>query len=259
MPKITIIIWMLFITKLLFGQSAEELNKKSKDFLSQGDTKQAIPLLKQAAELGSAEAQYNLGYCYQKGIEVLPNDSVANIWLLRSAKQGWLNAQFKIAYSYAIGRGINKNDKQAFFWSLQCAKQGDPECMFNVINCYHDGIGTSKNLDSLLVWANRLALLENPEDLELSGKITSARVNLAIMYYHGQDVSKNLGKSYMWFLIYNESKRDFSILVQQQNIDTIKAIERQLTIADKEKAKVDAERLMNRKLMNFANLYKQDL
>ncbi|MEP6614893.1 MAG: tetratricopeptide repeat protein [Mucilaginibacter sp.] len=259
MQKIILTIWILFIATLSFGQNAEELNKKSKDFLSQGDTKHAVPLLKQATELGNAEAQYNLGYCYQQGVEVPKNDSVANAWLLKSAKQGWLNAQFKIAYSYAVGRGTNKNDRQAFFWSLECAKQGDPECMFNVVDCYQEGIGTNKNLDSALVWATRLAILENPENLQLSGKITSARANLAAMYYNGQNVPKNFVKSYMWFLIYNESKRDFSILVQQQNIDTIKEIEKLLTPADKEKAKVDAAVLVNHKLTNIANLYKQDL
>ncbi len=259
MRKFIFTIWTLFIVTLSFGQNAEELNKKSKDFLSQGDTKNAVPLLKQAAELGNAEAQYNLGYCYQEGVEVSKNDSIANTWLLKSANQGWLNAQFKIAYSYSVGRGTTKNDGQAFYWALQCAKQGDPECMFNVVSCYQEGIGTDKNIDSTLVWATRLATLENPEDLQLSGKITSARANLATMYRDGQNVLKDFVKSYMWFLIYNESKRDFSILVQQQNIDTIKEIEKQLTPADKEKAKNNAEKLLNRKLTNLANLYKQDL
>jgi TPR repeat protein len=259
MQKFILTFLTLFIVTLSFGQDAEELNKKSKGFLSQGDTKNAVPLLKQAAELGNAEAQYNLGYCYQEGVEVPKNDSIANTWLLKSAKQGWLNAQFKIAYSYAVGRGTTKNDEQAFYWALQCAKQGDPECMFNVVSCYQEGIGTDKNIDSTLVWATRLSILENPEDLQLSGKITSARANLATMYRDGQNVSKDFVKSYMWFLIYNESKRDFSILVQQQNIDTIKEIEKQLTPSDKEKAKANAEKLLNRKLTNLANLYKQDL
>ncbi len=259
MQKIILTIFILICATLSFGQNAEELNKKSKEFLSQGDTKNAVPLLKQAAELGNAEAQYNLGYCYQEGVEVPKNDSIANTWLLKSAKQGWLNAQFKIAYSYAVGRGTTKNDGQAFYWALQCAKQGDPECMFNVVSCYQEGIGTDKNLDSTLVWATRLATLENPEDLQLSGKITSARANLATMYRDRQNIPKDLVKSYMWFLIYNESKRDFSILVQQENIDAIKEIEKQLTPADKEKAKAEAEKLLNRKLTNLANLYNQDL
>ena len=259
MQKLLFTILTTLIATLVFGQNAEELNKKSKDFLSKGDFKNAVPLLKQAAELGNAEAQYNLGYCYQDGVEVPKNDSIANTWLLKSAKQGWLNAQFKIAYSYAVGRGTTKDNEQAFYWVLQCAKQGDPECMFNVVSCYKDGIGVTKNIDSLLVWATRLGVLENPENLQLSGQITGARLNLAKMYRDGKPLPKDNLKSYVWYLIYNEGKRDFSILEQQTQIDAIKELEKELTQTDKGKAKIEAEKILNRKLRNFDNLYKQDL
>lgn len=241
------------------GQTADEVNKQANDFLSKGDTKNAVPLLKKASEMGQPESQYNYGYCYQQGIEVEKNDSIANIWLLKSAKQGWLDAQFKIAYSYATGRGFTKNDKQAFYWSVKCAEQNDPECMFNVASCYQEGIGTNKNIDSMLVWAIRLGSLPDLENLQLSGMITSARANLAVKYRDGDKIKKDLVKSYMWFLIYNESKRDFSILVQQKNIDEIKVLEKSLTKADKGKAKQNAEKQIGRQLKNIDNLYKQDL
>lgn len=248
-----------FILLGSFGQSTEELNGKAKEFLAKRDYKNAVLLIKQAAEQGNPEAQYNFGVCYQQGIEVPLSDSLANDWFLKSAKQGWKDAQYKVAYSYARGRGWEKNDKQAFFWSLRCAEQEDPECMFNVANCYFVGEGTDKNLDSMLAWTMRLALLENPDDLQLSGHITSARANLAIMYQNGNNVKKDLVKGYMWFLIYNENKRDFSILVQQENIESIKVIEQQLTESDKEKARFEAEKLINKKLANLANLHNQDL
>lgn len=248
-----------FFSAVAFGQTADELNQKSKEFLSNGDTKNAVLTLKKAAELGNAESQYNLGYCYQQGVEVEKNDSIANIWLLKSAKQGWINAQFKIAYSFFSGRGVKKDDKQAFYWALQCAKQNDPECMFNVVSCYQEGVGVEKNLDSMLTWAIRLGTLENPEDLELSGKITSSRLGLAKMYKDGDKLPKNLIKSYTWFLIYNEGKKDFSFLEQQSQIESIKELEKQLAPSEKVKAKEDAEKLLKRKLLNFDNLYKEDL
>ena len=112
----------------------------------------------------------------------------------------------------------------------------------------------------MLVLATRLALLHNPEDLRISGQITSARANLAILYNEGQyDVPKDFEKSYMWFHIYNENKNDFSVLVQQQNIEKIKELEKQLGTKDKTKAINEAEDLLHHKLANFANLYKQDL
>lgn len=258
--KLFVIAFLLVLTATTaLGQTAEELNKKSKEFLSKGDTKNAVPLLKQAAELGNAEAQYNLGYCYQEGIEVPKSDSIANTWLLKSAKQGWLNAQFKIAYSYAVGRGITKDDGQAFYWALQCAKQRDPECMFNVVGCYQERIGVIKNIDSSIVWAIRLGVLENPQNLQLSGQITSARLNLAKMYRDGELIPKDNLKSYVWFLIFNENKRDFSMIEQLTQIDAIKELEKQLSEADKRKAKIEAEKILNRKLRNINSLYKQDL
>jgi len=259
MQKTILITLTVFIATISFAQTAEELNKRSKEFLERQDFKNAIPLIKQAAEKGSTEAQYNYGICYQQGIEVPKSDSIANTWFLKAAKQGSKDAQFKMAFSYATGRGVIQNDSQAFYWSLKCAEQNDAECMFNVVNCYMEGHGTEKNIDSMLIWAIRLALLNTPEDLQISGQITSARANLATMYQNGQIIPKDLVKSYMWYLIYNESKRDFSILEQQKNIDAIQALEKQLSQTDKDKARSEAEKLLGRNLTNLANLYKQDL
>uniref|UniRef100_UPI001968C300 tetratricopeptide repeat protein n=1 Tax=Flavisolibacter nicotianae TaxID=2364882 RepID=UPI001968C300 len=259
MQKTLLTILTAFIATLSFGQNAEELNKKSKEFLERQDFKTAVLLLRQAAEKGSSEAQYNYGICYQQGVEVPQSDSIANAWFLKAANQGWKDAQFKMAYSFATGRGVTQNDKQAFYWSIKCAEQRDVECMFNVVSCYMEGRGTQKNLDSMVAWATRLAMLDTPEDLQVSGQITSARANLATMYREGQTVPKDLSKSYMWYLIYNESKRDFSVLEQQKNIEAIQTLEKQISQADRDKAKLEAEKLLKKKLTNLANLYKQDL
>jgi len=255
----TIILILLLFFNKAYSQSADELNNSAKDFLSHDDVKNAFPFLERAASLGNAEAEYNLGYCYQSGTEVVQNDSIANFWYLNAAKLGWKDAEYKISISYANGRGIEKNNEQAFYWSKKCAEQNDPECMFNLISCYSNGIGTKKDIHSMIDWAIRLATLENPEDLELSGKITSARLNLAEMYNTGKNVPVDLLKSYMWYLIYNESKKDFSILVQQQQIEAIQALEKGLSTSEKTKAKTDAETLLKHPLTNLDNLYKQDL
>ena len=255
----------LFCFLILLGsfnaisQSAGELNEKSKNYLISGDIKAAIPLLKEAAELGNAEAQYNYGVCFQQGAGVSQDDKTANEWFLKSASQGWKDAQFKLAYSFATGRGVEQDNKKAFQWALKCAAQNDPECMFNVVSSYMEGFGTEKNLDSMMVWANRLGSLENPDNLKLSASITSARLQLAQMYKVGKFVTKDLVQSYSWLLLYNESKRDFSILEQQKNIEFIKEVEKELTKAQIATAKKVAEESIGRPLRNLDNLYKQDL
>ena len=259
MNKIITLILFTLTVSICRGQTADDINKQAKDFLAKSDTKNAVPLLKKAAEMEQPEAQYNYGYCFQQGIEVEKNDSIANTWLLKSAKQGWLDAQFKIAYSYAVGRGFSKDMKQAFYWSVKCGQQNDPECMNNVIGCYNDGTGTEKNLDSALAWTIRLASLPDLENLQLSGIITSARKSIAIKYRDGNYVSKDKIKSYMWFLIYNESKRDYAIMEQRFNIDLIKELEKQLSQSEKDKAKQNAEKQIGRKLSQIDNLYKDSL
>lgn len=138
-----------------------------------------IPLIIQAAEKGNAEAQYNYGVCFQQNVEVPKSDSLANVWFLKSASQGWKDAQFKMAYSYATGRCVTQYDKQAFLWSVKCAEQQDVECMFNGVGCYMEGCGTQKNMDSMVVWATRIALLETPENLNIS--VGSARQEICFL------------------------------------------------------------------------------
>ncbi|PQJ09641.1 hypothetical protein CJD36_017035 [Flavipsychrobacter stenotrophus] len=259
MNVLRFLIAFFIIPNLCFGQSAKELNEQSKVLLAKNDITSALPLLKQAADAGSAETQYNYGLCFQQGIGVTHNDTTANHWYLKAATQGNVDAQFKISYSYVTGRGCAKDDKRAFYWSVKCAQQNDPTCMFNTISCYKDGLGTTRNTDSMMVWAIRLASLPDVEDLQQSGNITSARLNLATMYLNGSEVKKDLHKSYLWLLIYNESKRDFSFVDQQKAIDMIKSVEKDLTEKDKKNATTAAEKQIGHPLKNLSHLYTTDL
>jgi uncharacterized protein len=258
-PFLVFITAGILLTFKLSGQTADELNEQSKDFLEKGDIKGAVPLLIKAADMGQPESQYNLGLCYQQGVEVEKNDSIANYWLIKSAEQGSVNAQFKIAYSYAVGRGCKKDMERAFYWSLKCAEQNDPECMWNVLSCYGGGTGTQQSNDSMVSWIVKLGSLPDLENLQMSGYITNARINLATMYRDGVNVQRDFQTSYMWFLIYNESKRDHSILDQRKNIEELKDLEKKISQADRDKAKLDAEKQIVRKLKNFDNLYKEDI
>ena len=241
------------------AQSAEQLNAKSKEFLLKNDFDNAMPLLEKAASLGNAESEYNYGVCFQLGQKVIKSDSIANTWFLRSAAGGWKDAQFKIAYSYATGRGITKDLNKAFLWSIKCAEQNDTQCMYNVISCYISGQGTNKNIDSMKLWAIRLASLPNPEDLNISGQITSARLNLAKLYESGDYWKKDLLQCYSWLLAYNESKRDFALSEQLSNIEFLKNVKSQLTIDEQKTALLNAQKFLGRPLTNLNKLYKEEI
>ena len=131
--------------------------------------------------------------------------------------------------------------------------------MFNLISCYKEGMGTDKSIDKMLEWAIRLGKIENPENLQKSGYITSARLNLAYIYRDGIDVEQDFFKSYQWFLIFNEFKRDFSFIQQQQIVKEIQDLESRITTKQKENGQNEAEKIIDRPLKNMANLYKAEM
>jgi hypothetical protein len=166
--------------------------------------------------------------------------------ILKSAKQGWAGAQHNLAYSYASGRGIKQDVNQAFYWTLKCAEQNDPECANIIIGCYTGGTGTAKNLDSAAVWVLKIASVTHDSDDDVKpatgAMITTARKTLAMLYRDGEYYPKDKIKSYMWFLIYNETRDDVSDLEQKNAIDAIKELEKKLSAEDKRKAKEMAEK-----------------
>ena len=98
--------------------------------------------------------------------------------------------------AYGSGNGVQQDFNKAFSYALKCAENGDGTCMFNLISCYKEGMGTDKSIDKMLEWAIRLGKIENPENLQKSGYITSARLNLAYIYRDGIDVEQDFFKSY---------------------------------------------------------------
>ncbi len=240
-------------------ETVEEINIKSKEFLIAKDYKSALPLFKQAAELGSAEAQYNYGVCFQMGIIVEKNEKTAMEWFSKSALGGYKDAQYQLALNFTTGNVVAKDEKKAFYWWHKCASQMDPECMSNLINCYKDGIGTNRNVDSMMYWAHKLASLDAPPNYrEINMQIATIRLNLARSYYTGSMVPKDLTKSYTWFLVYNERKNEFPAEVQAKNISLIKEIEAKLSDAERKKAKTEAERILKRPLSKVGKIHEQE-
>lgn len=235
------------------------MNKKAIEYLSQKNYEKGIPLLQKSAELGNAEAQYNLGYCYEFGLGINKDEKIATSWYQKSADQNYNNGLYAMMMAYSDGKGVQTNYDKAFEYAMKCAKNDDATCIFNVVTAYKEGIGTAIDKQKMLEWAYKIGKLQNPENLTLSGRITSARLNLAYMYRDGIDVKKDIYQSYIWFLIYNENKRDFSVFQQDEVVKEIQEIENNLSKKQKSDAIIDAEKLLERKLENIKNLYKSDI
>ena len=242
-----------------FGQNAEELNQQSKQLIQQGKYTEALPILKKSAELGNSEAQYNYGVFLQEGISGNKNGKEAIEWFKKSSENEFNDGHYAMMMAYGNGQGIEQNSEKAFEYALKCANNNDATCMWNVVNCYLTGNGVKADTTKFKEWIIKLAKLQNPENLALSGIITSARLELAHFYKNGEYFEKDNYQSYLWYLIYNEFKVDFSILKQEEVIKEIKELEKSLSKQQIESAPNDAEKLLGRKLNNLNELYKNSL
>ncbi len=77
-----------------------------------------------AADLGHADAQYNLGNAYQRGLGVWQDDQQAVHWWRKAAEQGLPKAAYNLGVQYAYGRGVPQSREQALDWFSLAADKG---------------------------------------------------------------------------------------------------------------------------------------
>lgn len=263
MRGIVLVYFVFFVCVESIAQSAEEVNIKAKEFFKKKDFKNAFPLIQKAAELGSAEAQFNYGNCFERGIEVERNPSKSFIWYMKSAKQGWAEAQLKVGRDYEHGWGVEKDDKQAFYWTQECAKQNEHKCIYYLLTYYEQGLGVNINIDSCWALTYRLCYLPTSKNRKSREMVTSIRLKMANGYRLGYEdgwfrLNKDVTKSYMWFVIYNENKKDLRVFEQEKNILIIKQLEKEITKNDIENGIKEAEIFLKHKLGNLSNLYETE-
>jgi TPR repeat protein len=79
------------------------------------------------AELGDAEAQYNLGVMHDEGAGIEQDLGRAADWYRKAAEQGFVDAQINLAMMYYHGQGFARNHAEAAKWFERAARQGDRE------------------------------------------------------------------------------------------------------------------------------------
>ncbi|HMA87107.1 MAG TPA: protein kinase [Burkholderiales bacterium] len=103
---------------------AQQLKKAESDYAA-GKHADALPVFKQQAEGGNAEAQLDLGKAYAEGRGVKRDDASAAMWYRRAAMQGNAEAQLRLGALYAEGHGVPADDFQAYVWFSAAARGGN--------------------------------------------------------------------------------------------------------------------------------------
>ena len=100
-------------------------------------------LLMRAAELGSIDAQRDLGCCYATGEATIPqNPLLARLWYGRAAEAGHADAQYNFGCMLLDGEGGPKEPESGMAWVRRAAAQGDPCAVHFLAQGLTYGVGT---------------------------------------------------------------------------------------------------------------------
>jgi TPR repeat protein len=112
---------------------------------------------REAADLGDASAQYQLGNQYLE--ENDPTEAMN--WYLKAVNNpDGLNegastagiASYQIAKMYEEGKGVTQNDETALSWLFKAAEKGDTEAPWDIARRYARGIGVPKDAALAAKW-----------------------------------------------------------------------------------------------------------
>ncbi len=150
---------------------------------------EAVKWYRKAAEQGFARAQYNLGVCYDNGEGVTQSYSEAVKWYRKAAEQGHADAQYNLGWCYQYGEGVSQSYSEAVKWYRKAAEQGDADAQFNLGNRYKKGEGVTQSYSEAVKWYRKAA------EQGLAG----AQYNLGLCYEYGEGVSKSISDAVKWY------------------------------------------------------------
>jgi uncharacterized protein len=97
-------------------------------------------LLLKAGELGSLEAQRDLGALHATGDWTGPHDAVRAVeWYRRAAERGHPDAQYNLGFMYLLGDGVQADPEEGLKWLRRSADQGDESSFRLLADLYRNG------------------------------------------------------------------------------------------------------------------------
>lgn len=95
--------------------------------------------------MGDSTAQYDLGWCCEKGRGIGQDYAQAAYWYRRSADGGDSDAMCNLGWLYEAGQGVEQSWEKAAEWYLRSAEAGSGRAMGNLAWCYDNGKGVEQD------------------------------------------------------------------------------------------------------------------
>lgn len=140
------------------------------------------------AEIGNADAQFELGAMYHDGDGAEQDYAQALEWYEKAAKAGNRQAQFNLGLMYKNGEGMAPDLTLARRWFTRSADAGDMRAMFQLGAMTYTGLGVEKKLEKALEYFWKSAM----------GDLAESQLNVGVMYIRGESVIQDLVEGYAW-------------------------------------------------------------
>ena len=176
------------------------------------------------AEMGDADAQFQVALRHGSGRGVEKSEANAAEWFEKAARQGHIGGQRMIALSYQLGRGVEVNKNKAIEWFRKAADQGDAFAQFQ-LGAALIGKNASENEKNALPWLLKSADNGSREGQHMCGLYykegwggkedmksaaywfekaaeqndSKSQREIGICYNFGYGVKRDFDKAFYWF------------------------------------------------------------
>ena len=157
MKRFSILIVAVMVVTAVFGQSADQWLKQGNDYYEKQQFSKAVECYQQAAEAGSQEGQFNLGYALYNGEGIDKDYATAAMWFKRAARKGFAKAQYNLAYCYMYGRGVPIDYDKALRNLTDDANHGNKNAQLTLAECYEKGVLVMQDKKMSQLWKDKAA------------------------------------------------------------------------------------------------------
>lgn len=157
MKRFSILIVAVMTVTAVLGQSADQWLKQGNDYYEKQQFSKAVECYQQAAEAGSQEGQFNLGYALYNGEGIDKDYATAAMWFKRAARKGFAKAQYNLAYCYMYGRGVPIDYDKALRNLTDAANNGNKNAQLTLAECYEKGVLVMQDKKMSQLWKDKAA------------------------------------------------------------------------------------------------------
>jgi len=134
---------------VVMAQMAERKGNKA---YQRQDYATAFEQYSEAADNGSATAQYHLAVMYAEGQGIQEDMTKAAALLQQASAQGQEDAQLMLGLFYVYGDGVKQDPAKGAEWIKTSAEKGNDVAMYYLGNLYAAGLGVTKDIPTALYW-----------------------------------------------------------------------------------------------------------